>query len=62
MNLTLVTALSFALVLSIAALCREVRFRRALQQLVRRLISYWRNHETRPTRDRRSADSSGRRV
>jgi hypothetical protein len=40
MQSTLVVALSFALVLAIAALCREVRLRRALQELVRRLVSY----------------------
>ena len=40
MQSTLLVALSFALVLAIAALCREVRLRRALQELVRRLVSY----------------------
>lgn len=40
MQSTLVVALSFALLLAIAALCREVRLRRALQELVRRLVSY----------------------
>ena len=56
MNLTIFTAMSFALVLSIAALCREVRIRKALTQLVRRLTSYWRNHEAPPSHDHRSAD------
>jgi hypothetical protein len=40
MQSTLVVALSFALLLAIAALCREVRLRRALQELVRRLVTY----------------------
>ncbi len=50
MSSTLTVALSFALLLSIAALCREVRLRRALQELVRRLISYLRRsaHEASP--------------
>ena len=42
MNASLITALSFALLLAVAALCREVRFRRALQQLLRRILAYWR--------------------
>ena len=44
MQSTLLVALSFALVLAIAALCREVRLRRALQELVRRLVSYLKGH------------------
>ena len=40
MSSTLTVALSFALLLAIAALCREVRLRRALQEIVRRLVAY----------------------
>lgn len=40
MQSILLVALSFALLLAIAALCREVRLRRALQELVRRLVAY----------------------
>ncbi len=49
MQSTLVVALSFALLLAIAALCREVRLRRALQELVRRLVAYLKRnvHEAR---------------
>ena len=37
---TLIVSLAFALLLAIAILCREVRLRRALQELVRRLVAY----------------------
>ena len=38
MNVSLLTAMSFALLLAVAALCREVRLRRSLQELLRRSI------------------------
>ena len=40
MTSTLIVAMSFALLLAVAALCREVRLRRALQEIVRRLVAY----------------------
>ena len=39
MSSVFTTALTFALLLAIAALWREVRLRRALQEIVRRLIT-----------------------
>ncbi len=42
MNITLLAAFSVALLLMAAALCREVRLRRSLQRLLRRLLSLWR--------------------
>ncbi len=47
-NLIWFLALSFALLLAIATLAREIRLRRALQRLVRQLLSLWRSraHET----------------
>lgn len=54
----LTVALSFALLLAIAALCREVRLRRALQEVIRRLIAYLRRnaHEAYPVDPPDSAD------
>ncbi|MEQ8788429.1 MAG: hypothetical protein RIC55_19115 [Pirellulaceae bacterium] len=53
MNVTLLVALSFALLLAVAALCREVRLRRALQRLLQRIFAYWRPnpHEPHETND-----------
>jgi len=47
-NMIWFLALSFALLLAIATLTREIRLRRALQRLVRQLLSLWRSraHET----------------
>ena len=60
---TIFTALAFALLLSIAALCREVKFRRALQSLVRRIVTHWRtNQHEAPldsARDIHSGDDDG---
>ena len=58
MSSTLTVALSFALMLAIAALCREVRLRRAVQEIVRRLVSYFRRtaHETLPEGTSRGGD------
>lgn len=58
MNQTLVTALVFALLLAIVALVREVRLRRALQELLRRLFNCWRS-TTREELPRGNADQSG---
>ena len=48
MNHTLVASFSFALLVAVALLVREVRFRRALQKLLHRLLArFWRpdSHE-----------------
>ena len=47
MNITLVASLALALLLAVVALVREVRLRRALQALLRRLLVRWRiySHE-----------------
>ena len=42
MNHTVVASFSFALLVAVALLCREVKLRRSLQKLVHRLLSYWR--------------------
>ncbi len=42
MNHTVVASFSFALLVAIALLAREVRFRRSLQKLLHRLLSFWR--------------------
>lgn len=44
MNHTVVASFSFALLAAVALLVREVRFRRSLQKLLNRLLSYWRTH------------------
>jgi len=44
MNHTIVASFSFALLVAIALLVREVRFRRSLQKLLNRLISFWRTN------------------
>ena len=44
MNHTVVASFSFALLVAIALLVREVRFRRSLQKLLNRLLSYWRTN------------------
>ena len=53
MNHTLVAVFSFALLVCVCFLVREVRFRRALQVVVRRLLSYLRSdaNEENPIRD-----------
>jgi hypothetical protein len=60
MQSTLIVALSFALVLAIAVLCREVRLRRALQELVRRLVAFLKrsHHEARPVDDAADPDDA----
>ncbi|GEM_PF-5221938 len=49
MNHTLVASFSFALLVVIALLVREVRFRRSLQKLLHRLLSFWRFDAHEPT-------------
>ena len=47
---------SLVIVVVIVLLVREVRLRRALECLLRRLLNYWRSHEANPV-DRRRRDS-----
>ena len=42
---------SLLAVVIVLALAREIRLRRALESLLRRLLSYWRSHEERQPRD-----------
>ena len=60
MQSTLIVSLSFALLLAIAILCREVRLRRALQELVRRLVAYLKrtHHEAHAVDDARGPDGT----
>lgn len=65
MNHTLVASFSFALLVSIALLVREVRFRRSLQKLLYRLLSFWRPDAHDPISSRRRdgpADHPDRRL
>lgn len=47
LNTPLVVSLSLALLLAVFALAREVRLRRALQELLARLFVRWRSNEDR---------------
>ena len=50
-------------VILVVALAREMRLRRALESLLRRLLSYWRTHEKPKPRDvDRPADDGERRL
>ena len=65
MNETLVASFSFALLIAIALLVREVNFRRSLQKLLHRLLSFWRSDVHEPTSSPRHddpADRSGDRL
>ena len=65
MNHTLVASFSFALLVAIALLVREVKFRRSLQRLLNRLLSFLRAdaHELTPSpRHDDPADRSGDRL
>jgi hypothetical protein len=44
LNITLLASLSLALLLAVIALIHQVRLRRALQALLRRLLAHWRPH------------------
>jgi hypothetical protein len=50
LNITLVASLALALLLAVVALVREVRLRRALQALLRRLLTRWRFYSHEKTR------------
>jgi hypothetical protein len=62
MQILVLAAMSFALLAAAVALVREVRLRRALQQLVRRLLNLWRRqHEDLSDRsDRAGPGDDGR--
>jgi len=47
LNTLVIASLSLALVFAVVALVHQVRLRRALQSLLRRLLQHWRppNHE-----------------
>ena len=49
MNQTLVASFSFALLVAIALLVREVKFRRSLQRLLNRFLSFLRPDAHEPT-------------
>jgi hypothetical protein len=60
-----VLAVSTLAVLLAVALLREVRLRRALQKLLLRLLTLWRNHARKPTNsphDAGRSDASGDRL
>jgi hypothetical protein len=44
MNQTVIASFSIALLVAIALLVREVRFRRSLQKLLYRLLAFWRTN------------------
>ena len=59
MNTFVLASLALALVLTVLALVRQVRLRRALEKLLRVILSRWRSHaQTEFTQD---PNSSGRR-
>jgi len=61
MNQTLVASFSFALLIAIALLVREVKFRRSLQKLLHRLLhKFWRPDAHEPTTSPRRDDPAGR--
>ncbi len=65
MNQTVIASFSFALLVAIALLVREVKFRRSLQKLLHRLLSFWRPdaHESTPSpRQNDPDDHSGNRL
>jgi hypothetical protein len=61
MNLTIYTALSFALLLAVACLVRETKLRRSLQRLLARLFNLWRSPEHEEDANRNPASSGPRR-
>ena len=60
MNITLVASLALALLLAVVALVREVRLRRALQALLRRLLTRWRFYSHEKTQSNREVDVDDR--
>ena len=62
--LFVLAGVSLALVFVVAALVREIRLRRALQVLLRRLLNYWRSPTDGPSSspDTAVADDRARRL
>jgi hypothetical protein len=60
MNHTLVASFSFALLVAIALLVREVKFRRSLQKLLNRLLSFLRPDAHGPNSSPRRDDPADR--
>ena len=56
LNTTLLIVLVTVLVVAVIALVREVRLRRALQALLRRLLSRWRRHNVEDSEERIGRD------
>jgi hypothetical protein len=54
MTLALLVVLAVALIASVFALAREMRLRKALEKLLRMILSKWRAHVTRT--ERKSVD------
>ena len=49
MNQTVIASFSIALTVAVVLLVREVKFRRSLQKLLHRLLSFWRPDAHEPT-------------
>lgn len=66
MNQTVIASFSFALLVAVALLVREVRFRRSLQKLLHRLLhKFWRsdaNESNSSPRQDDPADRPGNRL
>jgi len=54
----ILTASSVLVVVLVLLLCREVRLRRALQALLKRLLSFWRNRDAEEPVARGDADDN----
>ena len=63
MAVPIAVASSVLAVVAVVVLAREIRLRRALESLLRRLLAYWRTREEHNPRDTgRSADAGDRRL
>ena len=51
MAVSIALASSVLTVVLVIVLAREIRLRRALESLLRKLLAYWRTHEERKTRN-----------
>ena len=60
LNTILLASMSLALLLATVALVRQVRLRRALESLLRRLLSHWRNRVDEETISDDPGDSRAR--
>jgi len=62
LNTAVLLAGAMLVLLLVVALVREIRLRRALQALLRRLLTLWRDHaqrKNRPPGQTRGADTTG---